>query len=361
MPLDLNKLLTDMVQKQSSDLYLKLDSEPKIRVNGSLETVVPGKLQAADLKAAVAAVATPGQIAKLQLEKELNLAYRDSHGERFRVNLYQERGGTGIVFRHVKLLIPTVESLGVPIKLKEIALGQRGFFVICGPTGSGKSTTLAAMLDYRNQSRAGHIITIEDPIEFLYQDKQSIVSQREVGLDTLSFQNALKNALRQAPDVISIGEVRDLDTAVTALTMAETGHLVFATIHASNTYQSLERLIAIFTPEREKQLLMMLSMNLVGILSQRLIPRLDGEGRVAATELLIVTARVKELIHANLLSDMREVLRRSAEDGGHSFDQSIFELYQQGLISKVSALDFSDSPGEIKMQMQGFQGAIKQV
>jgi len=288
------------------------------------------------------------------------MAYASSGGGRFRVNIYLQRGGIAIVCRRVKLEIPSIEELGLPPQLGDLSLLPRGLVVITGPTGSGKSTTLAAMLEHRNQTQGGHIITIEDPIEFVYTDKQSIVSQREVGLDTLNFENALKNALRQAPDVISIGEIRDLETAETALIMAETGHLVLATLHASNTYQSLERLISMFTAEREKQLLFILSLNLRAILSQRLIPVKDDTGRVVATELLLNTPRVKDLIRDNKFSEIKEILKSGAEDGVHSFDQSIGTLYEKGVISEENALLFVDSQSEFRMKLKGFKGILRQ-
>jgi len=357
----LEKFLDQTVERKASDLYLKSDALPMLRINGELQAIAQAALSVQDLEKCISELLTSEQMKRFAEEKEFNMAYKSAKGGRFRVNIYFQRGTLGIVFRLVTLEIPTIESLHLPLKLKEIALMRQGMFIVVGPTGSGKSTTLASIIDYRNANARDHIITIEDPIEYIYQDRQSIVSQREVGLDTLSFDNALKNALRQAPDVISIGEIRDLETATTALSMAETGHLVFATLHASNTFQSLERLVSIFTAEKEQQLLMMLAMNLKGILAQRLIPLKSGEGRVVATELLVVNSHIKELIRANQISEIVAILRRGDQEGMHSFDQNIYAIYEQGLISENHALGFSDNQGEIKMRMKGFAGAIKQV
>jgi twitching motility protein PilU len=359
--MELEKLFQAIAQLQASDLYLKAGAMPMARVNGVLQSLANSMIKQSELEQlALQILGTKGYNA-LGENRESNVAYTNTAGERFRLNIYFQRGSIGMVFRRVILEIPTIEALALPLQLKEVALQKKGLFFVCGPTGSGKSTTLAAMLDFRNASMHNHILTIEDPIEFLYADKSSIVSQREVGLDTLSFENALKNSLRKAPDVISIGEVRDLDTAVTALTMSETGHLVFATLHASNTYQSLERLLSMFTADKEKQLLMVLSMNLIGLLAQRLIPRKGGKDRVVATEMLQVTAHVRELIGANKISDIKDVLRRGGQDGIYSFDQKIFELYENGEIEADDALTFADNPDEIKMRMKGFTGALRQV
>jgi twitching motility protein PilU len=359
--MELEKFFQAITKLQASDLYLKSDAAPMARVSGVLQPLTPEVIKAEEMEELAKQILNPKEWNSFCETKESNLAYVSKLGDRFRLNIYYQRGTIGMVFRRVSLEVPSIESLGLPIKLKEMALQKKGLFFVCGPTGSGKSTTLAAMVDYRNASMRNHIITIEDPIEYIYTDKASIVSQREVGLDTMSFDNALKNSLREAPDVISIGEIRDLETAVTALTMSETGHLVFATLHASNTYQSLERLISMFTADKEKQLLMVLSMNLIGLLAQRLIPRKGGEGRVVATEMLNISAHIKELIRANKIGEIKDVLRRGGQDGIYSFDQKIFELYDNGLIEVDDALTFADNPDEIKMRMKGFTGALRQV
>ncbi len=357
----LDPLMEELIRQDGSDLYLKSDTIPCVRVNGKVQPLEAARLTAKDLESIARSLIREDRWPIFVRDCEFNMAFTSATGSRFRVNLYVQRGDVAIVFRRVKLEIPSIDELGLPIQLKELAQSPRGLVIITGPTGSGKSTTQASMIDHRNSTQSGHIITIEDPVEFVYTDKQSIVSQREVGIDTLTFENALKNALRQAPDVISVGEIRDLETAVTALIMAETGHLVLATLHASNTYQSLERLVSLFTADREKQLLFVLSLNLKAIISQRLIPRTDGAGRVAATELLLNIPRVKDLIRLNQIGEIKDVLRRGEEEGIHSFDQSVSALFEQGIISEQDALLFADSQGEMRMKMKGFNGVLHHV
>ncbi|HNT29515.1 MAG TPA: PilT/PilU family type 4a pilus ATPase [bacterium] len=358
--MDLGPMLAGMVKNDASDLYLKSAAPATIRVHGKLQMLDSQPLSAEEIHR-IAETLLGSEWSSFSSAKEANLAYIDTAGERYRVNLYYQKGAPGIVFRRVKANIPGIDTLHLPEKLKELSLLQRGLIIISGPTGSGKSTTLAAILEHRNQTQPGHVVTIEDPIEYIFDDKKCLFSQREVGIDTLSFNKALKNALRQAPDIISIGEIRDLETAETALTMAETGHLVFATLHASNTYQTLERLTTLFPGEQEKSLLLTLSLNLRAILSQRLIPTKDHAGRMVATELLLNTPRVKELIRENAIPEIKEYIRNSTDEGMHTFDQSIYRLFEQGIISDADALLFAESDAELKMRMKGFKGVLKQL
>jgi twitching motility protein PilU len=288
---------------------------------------------------------------------EMNLALSYPKLARFRVNVFRQRGSVGMVIRRIKMEIQTVEQLGLPAILCDIAMTKRGLVLLVGGTGSGKSTTLAAMIDHRNSNSAGHIITIEDPIEFVHRHKKSIVNQREVGFDTLSFQDALKNALRQAPDVILIGEVRDTETMEAAITFADTGHLCFATLHATNSNQAFERILNFFSESRHEQILMQLSMNLRAILSQRLVPSVDG-GRVAALEILLDTPRIKDLIKVGTVDTIKEAMEQGIHEGCQTFDQALLVLYKQGKITQEQALIHADSSNNLrlKIKMEGLRG-----
>lgn len=360
--MDLNQLLQIAIQINAADVYVKADTPPVASVNGGLKLLEQRRVTGEEITQAIQGMVDGKKWQEFQDERELNFSYTTpGSAERFRVNAFYQRATPGLVMRRVKANIPSVEELALPTSVKQLIMEHKGLILITGQTGSGKSTSLASMLDYRNQNTSGHIITIEDPIEYVYQDKKSIISQREVGIDTLSFQNALKNALRQAPDVVLIGEIRDLNTAETALTMAETGHLVLATLHATNAYQSLERVISLFPGDKMSQMLMSLSVNLLAIMSQRLIPTKDGKGRAAATELLINTPRIKELIDDNNISEIKEMLRGSGDmEGMHSFDHCIFHLYESGQITQEKALEYAESESDMTMRMKGF-GGIQQV
>lgn len=360
--MEIDTFLQTAIQINASDVYLKADTPPVASVNGSLKLLEQRRLTNEEIAQAIQAMVSQKLWQTFLDERELNFAYttQTSH-ERFRVNAYFTRGHMGLVMRRVKAQIPSVEELNLPHKVKELIVAHKGLILVTGQTGSGKSTSLASMLDYRNQTTSGHIITIEDPIEYIYQDKRSIISQREVGIDTQSFQTALKNALRQAPDVVLIGEIRDLQTAETALTMSETGHLVLATLHATNAYQTLERIISLFPGDKMAQMLMSLSVNLLAIMSQRLVPTIDESGRVVATELLINTPRIRELILDNNISEIKEMLKKSSDvNDMHSFDNCLFDLYEKKKISPDKALEYAESQSDMQMQMQGF-GSLSQV
>jgi len=281
----------------------------------------------------------------------MNLALYYPELGRFRVNIFRQRGYTAIVIRQIKMEISTIDELGLPPILKDISMAKRGLVLVVGRTGTGKSTTLAAMIDYRNENANGHIITIEDPIEFVYAHKQMIVSQRELGLDTLSFSNALKNAMRAAPDVILVGEIRDTETMEAAITFAETGHLVLATLHSNNANQAMERILNFFPHERHEQILLQLSLNLKGIISQRLVPS-TNERRVAATEILLDTPRVKDLIYKSEIDMLKEAMAHGVVEGMHTFDQSLFDLYKEGRISYDNALAYADSVNDVRLRIK---------
>ncbi|MGH7181543.1 MAG: PilT/PilU family type 4a pilus ATPase, partial [Nitrospiraceae bacterium] len=293
--MDVRSLLKVMVDQEASDLYLTVDSAPTYRIHGSTQQTGAPPFTNEQLEALALALMRGQQRGEFEEKMEMNLALYYKELGRFRVNIFRQRGNVGLVFRHIKAEIQTVEQLGLPPIVKDIAMTKRGLVLVVGATGSGKSTTLAAMIDHRNTTHPGHIVTVEDPIEFVHSHKRSLITQREVGFDTLSFQNALKNTLRQAPDVILIGEIRDTETMEAAITFAETGHLCIGTLHSNNANQAIERIMNFFPVERHAQIYLQLSLNLRAIISQRLVPSLDGK-RVPALEIMLDTPRVKDLI-----------------------------------------------------------------
>jgi twitching motility protein PilU len=290
-------------------------------------------------------------------QMEMNLALSYPQLARFRVNAFRQRGSVGMVIRRIKVEIQSLEQLGLPSILGDISMTKRGLVLLVGGTGTGKSTTLAAMIDYRNSSSAGHIITIEDPIEFVHRHKKSIVNQREVGFDTLSFQQALKNAMRQAPDVILVGEVRETETMEAAITFADTGHLCFATLHGTNANQAFERILNFFSETRHEQILMQLSLNLRAIVSQRLIQTVD-DGRAAALEILLDTPRIKDLIKKGAVDTLKDAMEQGIQEGCQTFDQALLVLYKEGKITLDQALINADSANNLrlKIKMEGLKG-----
>jgi twitching motility protein PilU len=351
MASDVRVLLKEMVDRGGSDLYVVSDSTPVIRVEG-VNYPMPGEaLTPTEVEAIANSLMTERQRAAFEEEMEMNLGISSSKLGRFRVNVFRQRGAVGVVVRQIKTQIPTIEELGLPEILKDIVLTKRGLVLVTGATGSGKSTTQAAMIDHRNQATAGHIITVEDPIEFMHEHKQCLISQREIGFDTQSFANALKNTLRQAPDVILIGEVRDRETMEAAITFADTGHLCLATLHSNNANQAIERIMNFFAIERHQEIFLQLSLNLRAIVSQRLVPGLNGK-RVAALEILIDTPYVKDLIKKGEVDTIKEAMERSTQEGGQTFDQAIFQLYKEGRISAEQALANADSANNLRIQMK---------
>jgi twitching motility protein PilU len=294
---------------------------------------------------------SPDQIMEFESTLECNFAISKKDVGRFRVNVFRQRGEVGMVVRHIKTDIPSIETLGLPAVLKDLILRKRGLILVVGATGSGKTTTLASMIDHRNATTNGHILTLEDPIEFIHPHKKSIVDQREVGIDTLSFENGLKNAMRQAPDVILIGEVRDMDGMKNAMAYAETGHLCLATLHANNANQALERIISFFPEDARAGLLLGLSMNLVSIISQRLIPGKQSK-RVAATEVMINSPYISELIQKQKMSDMKDTMADSNDIGMNTFDQSLFRLFSNGKIDEENALANADSRNDLSLKIR---------
>ena len=349
--MDIRSLLSAMVDKAASDLYLTVDSPPMLRIEGFTEPFGNEVLKPAQVEALANSLMTERQRAAFDEKLEMNLAIASERMGRFRVNVFRQRGAVAVVIRQIKSQIPSLDELGLPPVLKTIALSRRGLVLVVGATGSGKSTTQAAMLDYRNENTCGHILTVEDPIEFVHMHKKCIVSQREVGFDTTSFGEALKNTLRQAPDVILIGEVRDLETMEAAITFAETGHLCLATLHSNNANQAIERVMNFFAVERHNEIFLQLSLNLRGIVSQRLIPGVDGK-RVAAMEVLLDTPYVRDLIKKGEVDTLKDAMEKSTQEGGQIFDQSLFELYAAGRISEEQALSNADSANNLRIRIK---------
>ena len=351
MTTDVRLLLKEMVDRGGSDLYVTAESPAVVRIEGT-NHVLPGEpLTPTEVEALANSLMTERQRAVFEEQMEMNVGITSSRLGRFRVNVFRQRGSVGIVVRQIKTKIPTIDELGLPSILKEIGLTKRGLVLVTGATGSGKSTTLAAMIDHRNATTPGHIITVEDPIEFIHEHKRCLITQREIGFDTHSYENALKNTLRQAPDVILIGEVRDRETMEAAITFADTGHLCLATLHSNNANQAIERIMNFFPIERHAEIYLQLSMNLRAIVSQRLVPGVDGK-RVAALEILIDTPYVRDLIKKGEVDTIKEAMERSTLEGGQTFDQALFQLYKEGRINAEQALANADSANNLRIQMK---------
>ena len=349
--MDIQDYFKVMVEKDSSDLYLTVARPPMYRVDGKVQKGDGEPFKPPELEALAKSFMSQEQWDEFKEKREMNLALALPNVSRFRVNVYRQRGSIGMVIRKIKVDIPSLESLGLPPVLKTISMLKRGFILVVGGTGAGKSTTLASMIDVRNSIDEGHIITIEDPIEFVHRHKKSIVSQREVGLDTNSFEDALVNAMRQAPDVILIGEIRNSETMEAAITFADTGHLCFGTLHSTNANQSFERILNFFPPVRHSQILLQLSLNLRAIVSQRLVPGVSG-GRIAALEVLLDTPRIKDLIKKGEIDTLKEAMEQGIQEGCQSFDQALFLLYQGGRISLEEALANADSANNLRLKIK---------
>ncbi len=355
--MDVRSLLKVMVDHEASDLYLTVDAPPIYRIHGSTQPTDAPPFTNEQLEALALALMRGQQRGEFEEKMEMNLALYYKELGRFRVNIFRQRGNVGLVFRHIKAEIQTVDQLQLPPIIKDIAMTKRGLVLVVGATGSGKSTTLAAMIDYRNSVHPGHIITVEDPIEFVHPHKKSIITQREVGFDTLNFQNALKNTLRQAPDVILIGEIRDTETMEAAITFAETGHLCIGTLHSNNANQAIERIMNFFPPDRHAQIYLQLSLNLRAIISQRLIPSLDGR-RVPALEILLDTPRIKDLIKKAEIDTLKEAMEQGIEEGCQTFDRILLQLYKENRIGLEQALINADSANNLrlKIKLEGLKG-----
>lgn len=351
METPINKYLTILAQKDGSDLYLSTGAPPCAKFQGALKPLSQQVYRPGDIEEIANAIMDEEQREAFAHELEMNLAISIPRVGRFRINIFKQRNEVSIVARNIKAEIPKFDDLGLPPVLQEIITAKRGLVLFVGGTGSGKSTSLAALIDHRNSTSAGHIITIEDPVEFVHKHKKSIINQREVGVDTRSFQSALKNTLRQAPDVILIGEIRERATMEHALEFAETGHLAISTLHANNANQALERIINMFPEERRHQLLLGLSQNVRAIISQRLIPTVDNK-RCAAVEVLLGTKTIQELILRSRLEDIKEIMEKSENLGMQTFDAALYKLFKAGTISFEEAIANSDSPNNLRLRIK---------
>jgi twitching motility protein PilU len=358
--IDITPVLKFMVDKNGSDLFFSTDAPIHIEIEGKTLPVNNQVMAPGMIKEIAYALMSPAQIKEFEETLEMNFAYsaKGIDEARFRVNVFRQRGDVAMVIRAIKAVIPNFESLGLPPILKDLIMRQRGLLLVVGSTGSGKSTTLASMIDYRNETTTGHILTLEDPIEFIHRHKKSIVDQREVGLDTLSFDNGLKNAMRQAPDVILIGEVRDMEGMKQAMAYAETGHLCLATLHANNANQAIERIISFFPEEGKAGLLLGIALNLVGIVSQRLVPGTQTK-RVAAMEVMINIPYISDLIQKSKLEEIKEVMANNNDIGMCTFDQSLFRLYSNGKITEDHALANADSRNDLSLKIRFAQEGAK--
>lgn len=349
--IDITPVLKFMMDRGGSDLFFSTGTSIHIEVEGETSPINAQIMQPGMIKEIAYSLMNAEQIKEFESTLECNFAMGKKDIGRFRVNIFRQRGEVGMVIRHIKTDIPSLDSLGLPPVLKELILRKRGLVLVVGSTGSGKSTTLASMIDYRNETSNGHILTLEDPIEFIHPHKKSVVDQREIGIDTLSFENGLKNAMRQAPDVILIGEVRDMEGMKNALAYAETGHLCLATLHANNANQALERIISFFPEDGRNGLLLGISMNLVTIISQRLIPGVQSK-RVAATEVMINTPYISELIQKQKMGEIKEIMAENTDIGMHTFDQSLFKLFSNGKIDEENALAYADSRNDLSLKIR---------
>ena len=348
----LNNLLKIMLSKEASDLFISEDFPPSIKVHGEMTAVSDQKLSSIHTRAIANAAMNEQQQAEFEEELECNFAIHPKGIGRFRVNIYQQQGHVGMVLRTITTEIPKFDSLKLPKVLKDVCMTKRGLVIVVGGTGSGKSTSLAAMIDFRNENSNGHIITIEDPVEYVHSNKNCLVTQREVGVDTKNWFAALKNTLRQAPDVILIGEIRDQETMEYAIAFAETGHLCMATLHANSANQAMDRIINFFPEAKRQQLLMDLSLNMKCIMSQRLIPTADQKGRCAAIEILMNTPMVQSLIFKGLVHDLKEQMKKGAKHGMRTFDQALFDLFESGQTTIEDTLRNADSLNELKLYIK---------
>jgi twitching motility protein PilU len=350
--MDFKQLLALMVEKNASDLFVTANWPPSIKVDGVIRPVGNQPLSPADARMLVLGVMNEKQRTEFEATKECQFAIDPKGVGRFRVSAFVQRDNAGMVLRRIKSDIPTLEELHLPSGLRDLAMTKRGLVIFVGGTGTGKSTSLAALIGYRNRQSTGHIITIEDPIEYVHDHDGCIITQREVGVDTQSFEVALRNTLRQAPDVILIGEIRTRQTMEYAIAFAETGHLVLSTLHANNANQALDRIINFFPEEARNQLLLDLSLNLKGVVAQQLIPRKGSQGRRAVLEVLINTPLIAEHIRRGEIHKIKEVMKRGGEQGMVTFDQSLFRLYQQGEVAFEDALRYADSSNEVRLMIK---------
>ena len=350
--MDFDSLLKLMVHKNASDMFITAGVAPSLKINGRITPVTQATLTPKQADEIVNSIMSPAQREEFARHNECNFAISASGIGRFRVSAFRQRNHPGMVLRKIETTIPSIDDLGLPPIVKDLAMTKRGLVIFVGATGSGKSTSLAAMIGYRNKNSTGHIISIEDPIEYIHNHQGCIVTQREVGLDTESFETALKNTLRQAPDVILIGEIRTRETMDHAIAFAETGHLCLATLHANNANQAMDRIINFFPEDRRNQLLMDLSLNMKGFVAQQLIPTPDGQGRVVAVEVLINSPLMADLIRKGEVHQMKPLMAKSNQQGMKTFDQALFELYRNGDITYEDAINHADSANELRLMIK---------
>ncbi|MGB5539194.1 MAG: PilT/PilU family type 4a pilus ATPase [Gammaproteobacteria bacterium] len=357
--MDLLPLLKLMNEKKASDLFLTAGLPPTIKLSGKTVPIGSNALTPETAMHMITNMMTPAQRDEFEATHECNFAISEKDVGRFRASAFIQRNNAGAVLRRIETYIPSIEELRLPPILKNLAMTKRGLIIFIGATGTGKSTSLASMLDYRNKNGTGHIITIEDPIEFVHKHQGCIVTQREVGIDTESYETALKNTLRQAPDVILIGEIRDRETMNHAIAFAETGHLCLATLHANNANQAMDRIINFFPEDRRPQLFMDLSMNMKAFLAQQLIPRKDGNGRVVCVEILLGTPLVHDVIRKGEIHKLKELMKQSSQQGMVTYDQALFTLYKAGEISYDDALHYADSANEVRLMVKLEEGDVE--
>ncbi len=354
--MDLTHFLKIMKERNASDMFLSTGAPINIKVEGILEPLGSTGLPPGLIKKIAYSIMDEGQVPEFEKNLELNLAISLPKVGRFRVNVFKQRGEVGMVIRSISSVIPSIEELNLPAHLKDLILEKRGLILVVGGTGSGKSTTMASMIDHRNSTMSGHILTIEDPLEYIHNHKKSIVNQREIGIDTHDYHKALKSALREAPDVILIGEVNDQATMESAISFAETGHLCLATLHSNNADQAIERVLNFFPSDSHKNVLMNLALNTKAIISQRLVRDINGKRR-PAVEILINTPMIRELIRRGEINELKEAMDKSLDDGMQTFDQALYDLYKDGIISLEEALENSDSPQGLQVKINLSQGA----
>jgi twitching motility protein PilU len=349
---DFTQLLKVVIDRDASDLFVTAGARPSIKVDGTIKPLTKEPLTQSQVRSLVYSTMNDKQLAEFEGTSECNFAISARGMGRFRVSAFMQRNSPGMVLRRIATHIPSMEELNLPPVLKDLAMTKRGLILFVGGTSTGKSTSLASMIDYRNKHSRGHIITIEDPIEYIHDHKESIITQREVGIDTESFDVALKNTLRQAPDVILMGEIRSKETMQHGLAFAETGHLCMATLHANNANQALDRIISFFGPEHHSQIWMDMSLNLKAIVAQQLLPTTDGKGRRAAIEVMINTPLIQDLIRKAEVHEIKEVIKKSTNLGMQTFDQALFEMYRQGTITYDAALAHADSANDLRLMIK---------
>jgi twitching motility protein PilT len=356
--LRIEQLLREMVNRKASDLHLRVGVPPVYRINGTLQRIFDVRIDGAMMDSFLDDIMNRDQKQRFETNKECDFAVGARDMGRFRVNVFRQRGTIAVVIRHIKAVIPAFEELHLPEVIRDLALTKRGLILVTGTTGSGKSTTLASMIDFINQKESVNVITVEDPIEYLYKDNVAIISQREIGVDTLSYANALRAALRQDPDVLLVGEIRDLETMQIALTAADTGHMVFATIHTTNAVETIHRVLSMYPPHQHDEIRLLLAEVLVGIISLRLLPTKDGNGRVPAAEILVNTGAIKEYIEDKNKLDMVEQAVAEGHIQYHSqtFDQALLELYQNDQISLETAMNAATNRDDFDLKIRGISG-----